>query len=175
MVLSKKRALTLAACLILSLAAFFSTKDQTVVSPMRRLASSYTTTSTRSSSVNSYCSGLTRSTLVDFTLTSQYNVFNAQMSTMFSLNGYFFLHSALPSSSVFCKVIPHQFKLRPKIAPLNLDFSLDHSSLDWLLWSFWVPSFYAVAHVLALVLQNAAENVKTSSILSVSSTGQWVL
>ena len=119
MVLSKKQAITVFSCLLISLAAYNYTMHDPQDPKARLLSSSYTTTSTRTTSVNTYCHGLTRTTLVDSTLTSQYNVFSAQMSTMFSLNGYRPIYPERPSSPVSSVAIQNRPKPKRKTTPLS--------------------------------------------------------
>ena len=62
---SKTQIIALLTTLILSLFAYQSTTDLTLPPLQRLLQSTYITSSTRTTAVNQFCSGLTRTTLVD--------------------------------------------------------------------------------------------------------------
>ena len=85
---STKNIITLLITLAISLLAYHSTSDLSLPPLQRLLQSTYITSSTRTTSVNTFCTGLTRTTLVDEDLSSQYNVFDSQMKSFFSLDGY---------------------------------------------------------------------------------------
>ena len=84
---SKRRIVSLLSALFLSLCAYQLTNDSTP-STQRLLAANYTTSSTRTNSVSLFCDGLTRTTLIDSTLSAQYSLFSAQISKMLTLDGY---------------------------------------------------------------------------------------
>lgn len=85
---NKKQAFVLAMTLLVSYLAYYATsKTEPITATQRLLTSTYTTTTTRTDSVNKFCSGFTRSTLVDSSLSSMYTVFNSQFSGMVSIDG----------------------------------------------------------------------------------------
>lgn len=85
---NKKQAVMLAMTLLLSFFAYYATSTtEPITATQRLLATTYTTTTTRTNSVNKFCTGFTRSTLVDSSLSSMYSVFSAQISGMVSIDG----------------------------------------------------------------------------------------
>lgn len=85
---SKKQILTFIAGLLLSFFSYYYTTQDTIQPAAQRLlTTTYTTTTTRTNAVNDLCNGLSRTSLLDSSLLSMYDVFSTQIKSMFSLNG----------------------------------------------------------------------------------------
>jgi hypothetical protein len=123
---SKKTIVGLLLCSLVAFVAHEYSRESPVPASVR-LMTSYTTTSSRSSAVNQFCAGLSRTALVDASLTSQYNVFNSQMSSFFSLDGYPPFYLEIPSSSTSSTGTTQPSKARPPRAPKISDSLLGPS------------------------------------------------
>ena len=172
--ISRKQVLTLLACLLLSLGVYHYTSEEPLSAIERLLITTYTTTSDRTTSVDQHCGGLTRSTLVDTSLATQYEFFNAQMESSFSINGYSPIYLEIQLLTTFLTVKPQKPTPMFKAVALTLPFSSLLSSSVSFSSCFWLLSSSAVAPVPLLVLRGAAERMKMSNIPSVNYTGQWL-
>lgn len=102
MFISKKQLFLLGLSLALSLLLYAHTSPSQFLPPAQRLLlSDYTTSSSRTASANTYCSGLSRTSLLSSELSSMYGMFSAQMNSMISLDGYLLDNSATPSSPTY--------------------------------------------------------------------------
>jgi hypothetical protein len=101
---SKKTIAILGLVLLLSAVFYFQGGEPTTITATKRLLPSYTTTTTRSPSINNFCAGKTRKTLTDSSASSAYNLYKQQMQAMFTLDGspifYLETHSSVISSPV---------------------------------------------------------------------------
>ena len=84
---SKKNIAILAMVVVISTILYFQGNPNEANESTERLLTSYTTTTTRTASVNSFCAGKTRSTLIDTSQASAYTLYSSQMQSMFTLNG----------------------------------------------------------------------------------------
>jgi hypothetical protein len=89
---SKKNIAILGLVILLSAALYLQGERQGQVAATERLLTSYTTSATRSASVNAFCAGKSRSTLTDSSQASAYTLYSTQMQSIFTLDGYPAIH-----------------------------------------------------------------------------------
>jgi len=86
---TKTKVLAIIVVSFLSIFAYFQTiPNAPKVNTERLLTTSYTTTATRSTSVNTYCAGKSRNSLIDAEQKSLYKLFDTQMKSSFNVDGY---------------------------------------------------------------------------------------
>jgi hypothetical protein len=84
---SKKNIAILGLVLLFSAVLYLQGGEQPTMTATERLLTVYTTSTTRSASVNNFCAGKTRTTLTDSSASSAYNLYKQQMRSMFTLDG----------------------------------------------------------------------------------------
>ena len=65
-------------------------EDKTAEAKVARLLTSYSTSSTRTTSVNEFCEGKTRTSLTENDQSSAYSLYKNSMNSMFNIDGYLF-------------------------------------------------------------------------------------
>jgi hypothetical protein len=88
MLKNKKNITILGLVFLLSAILYLQADEEGIVTATQRLLTSYTTNPTRTTSVNTFCASLTRTTLTDSSQGSAYALYSNQMKSMFTLDGY---------------------------------------------------------------------------------------
>ena len=84
---NKKNITILALVLLVSAIIYFQGDEEDTQLSTQRLLTSYTTTTTRTNSVNSFCGSLSRTSLLTSSQMSAYSLYNTQMQSMFTIDG----------------------------------------------------------------------------------------
>ena len=129
---NKKNIAVLGLVVLVSALLYLQGDEETTIVATERLLTTYATTTTRSTSVNTFCAGKSRTTLTDSSANSAYSLYNSQMNSMFTLDGYALYHLETLSSATFSREI--QVTLRVSCSPivsrwlvLSVPLSLDCS------------------------------------------------
>lgn len=100
---NKKNIAVLGLVVLVSALLYLQGGEEPTDTATERLLTTYTTSTTRSTSVNTFCAGKSRATLTDSSSNSAYTLYNSQMKSMFTLDGYAFHHLEILSSATYSK------------------------------------------------------------------------
>jgi hypothetical protein len=100
---NKKNIAVVGLVILLSTLLYLQGGEEPAVAATERLLTSYATSTTRSTSVNTFCAGKSRTTLTDSSASSAYSLYNSQMKSMFTLDGYAFHHLETHSLTTYSR------------------------------------------------------------------------
>jgi hypothetical protein len=100
---NKKNIAVLGLVVLISVLLYLQGGEESTVVATERLLTAYTTSTTRSTSVNTFCAGKSRTTLTDSSANSAYSLYNSQMKSMFTLDGYALHHLETPSLATYSR------------------------------------------------------------------------